>query len=105
MEPGEDAVAADEGVLALGQLGAEEVVDRALLLGREGGVTGAFASVVAGALPAGAPGSGLAGRESAGEEAPVDGGLWGVERLGDVGEGLAGFVAADGIGEVPGHRR
>jgi len=71
VDPGEDAVAADEGEFALGALGAEEVVDRALLLGGEGGVAGAFASVVAGAPPAGAPRSGLAGREAA-EEAPVD---------------------------------
>ena len=57
MEPGEDAGAAEEGEFAVGQLGAEEVIDRALRLGGEGGMTGAFARVVAGAMPAGAPGS------------------------------------------------
>ena len=69
MEPGEDAVTADEGELALGELGAEELVDRALLLGGEGVMAGAFARVVAGAAPSGAPGLARLTRwEAAGEE-------------------------------------
>jgi hypothetical protein len=103
VEPGEDAVATDERELLVGELRVEEIIDRALLLGGKSAMAGAFASVVAGPMPAGAPGSGLPGGESAGEEASVDGGLWGVECLGDVREGLAGFVAADGISEIPAH--
>jgi len=105
VEPGEDAVAPDEGEVAVGELAAEELVDGALLLGSDGGVVSALARVVASAARSGAPGSGLAGREPSGEEAPVDGALGGVECLGDLGDGLAGFLAAGGIGEVPGHVR
>src|SRR5262249_13485881 len=103
VEGREDADAADEGAGVVGELAAQEGVERALLRGGDGVVAGALARVVAGSPPSGAPGSGIAGREPAGEEASVDGALWGVECLGDLGEGLAGLVAAGGIGEVPGH--
>jgi hypothetical protein len=103
VEPGEDAVAADEGMLVLGELGAEELIERALLLGGERVVAGAFAGVVPSALSADAPGLSFAGRKSSGEEASVDRGRWSLECLGDLGDRFPGFVAADGIGEVPGH--
>src|SRR5262249_56978662 len=104
-EVGEDAVATEEGEFAVRELAAQELVDCALLLGGDGVVASAFARVVAVSPPSGAPGSGLAGWQPAGAEAPVDGALWGVECLGDVRQGLAGLVAADGSGGGPGHRR
>jgi hypothetical protein len=61
VEPGEDAVATDERELLVGELRVEEIIDRALLLGGKSAMAGAFASVVAGPMPAGAPGSGLPG--------------------------------------------
>jgi hypothetical protein len=73
--------------------------------GVRGRLADAFPSDFAGPAPAGPPRSGLAGREAAGEETAVDGGRWGIEGLGDLSEGLAGFIAADGIGEVPRHGR
>jgi hypothetical protein len=77
MQKGEDCVPADEGVFMVGELCDQEIVERALLLGRDGGVTRAFAGVVAGAAPSGAPGLARLTRwEAAGEETPVDGGLW-----------------------------
>jgi hypothetical protein len=66
-------------------------------------VAGSFAGVVAGSLSTRAPGSGLAGRKSSGEEASVDRGRRSLECLGDLGDRFPGFVAADSVGEVPGH--
>jgi hypothetical protein len=70
---------------------------RGSLISRDVAMLKAFAT------SAGAPGSGLAEWEAASEETAVDGSRWSVECQGDLGDGLAGFVATDGIGKVPGH--
>jgi hypothetical protein len=105
VQEAQDPVPADEGSFMLGEFCDQDLVECTLAGGRNDGVAGAFAGVVAGATTAGAPRSALAEWEATSEKAPVHGGLWGLKCLSDLGEGLAGFVAAGGLGEVPGHRR